>query len=66
MSWDQNLTQQFFFSSPFSFLSSFNQDMCVLQVQGADRVMGQASPHSEFILSAVKGLNVISLRPLLR
>lgn len=34
MSWDQNLTQRFFFLAPFYFLSFFNQDMCVLQVQG--------------------------------
>ena len=34
-----------FFSLPF-FFSSLNQDMCVLQVQGAGRVMGQALPHS--------------------
>lgn len=52
----------FFFFSPSSFLSSFNQDMCVLQVQGAGGVLGQASPHSEFTLLAVKGLNVIRLR----
>ena len=54
MSWDQKLTQLFF----SSFLSSFNQDMCMLQVQGAGMVMGQASPHSKFASSAVKGLSV--------
>lgn len=53
MSWDQKLTQLFF----SSFLS-LNQDMCVLQVQGAGMVTGQLSPHSKFTLLAVKGLKV--------
>lgn len=51
MSWDQKLTQLFF--------SSLNQDMFVLQVQGAGMVTGQASPYSKFTSPEVKGLKVI-------
>lgn len=53
MSWDQKLTQLFFF-----FFFSLNQDMCVLQVQGAGTVTSQFLLHSKFTLLAVKGLNV--------
>ena len=61
MSWDQNLTQRFF---PPPFFSFFFQSRYVWAAgtgcwQGAGRVLGQASPHSEFTLLAVKGLNVM-------
>lgn len=45
-------------SAVLSFLPSLNQNLCMLQVQGAGTVMGQASAQLKFTLLALEGLNV--------